>query len=422
MTEKRVVITGLGALTPIGNDVPSFWDNLLAGKSGAGPITHFDAANFKTQIACELKNFDVAEYLDRREARRIDPFCHYALVVADQAMRDAGIDFAADNNTVDRARSGVIWATGLGGIQTLEDQIEGYVNSGGVPRFSPFYIPRLLGDSSSGLIAMRYNIHGVNFNTTSACASANAALISARDSILLGKADLMIVGGSEASITPSIVGGFNSLKALSTYNEDPQHASRPFDAARDGFVIGEGAGALIVEEYEHARRRGAPIYAELAGGGMSADAYHATSTHPEGLGALLSMEAALCDAHMAAQELDYVNAHATATAAGDISELLALARLLGEHLSDVNISSTKSMTGHLLGAAGAIESIVCVLAIRDSVAPPTTNLTTIDPNVPAGANLTPNHKQTRKIDVAMNNSFGFGGHNATTLFRRVPDA
>ncbi len=421
MTRTRVVITGLGALTPIGNDVPSFWTNLVAGQSGAGPITCFDAAAFKTQIACELKDFDAGAYLERRELRRIDPFCHYALAAADEAVRDAGLDFFADATALDRNRTGVIWATGLAGIQTIEEQVTKYATSDGPPRFSAFYIPRLLPDTSSGLLAMRYGIHGVNYNTASACASTNTAIISALDAIRLGKADVIITGGSEASITPTILGGFSALTALSTRNDDPARASRPFDIDRDGFVIGEGAGALILEAYDHARARGARIYAEVLGGGMSADAYHATATHPEGAGAYLSMTAALQDADLPPEVIDYVNAHATSTPGGDMSELLALARLLGDRLPAVSISATKSMTGHLLGAAGAVESIACVRAITDGVIPPTINLDAIDPAAPAGVNLTPNVKIERPVHVAMNNSFGFGGHNATVVFGAVGD-
>lgn len=414
MQLKRVVVTGLGALTPIGNTVAAFWQNLLAGASGAGPITYFDASAHKTQFACELKNFDVEQFMDRRSARRIDRFTQYALAAVAEAVRDAGLDF----EQVDRNRTGVIWASALGGIETIEEQITSFAGSDGVPRFSPFFIPRLLADSSSGMIALEYGIHGVNFNAVSACASANSALISALDAIRLGRADIIISGGSEAGITPAIVGGFNALKALSTRNDDPTHASRPFDAGRDGFVMGEGAGALILEELEHARRRGAPIYAEFVGGAMSADAYHATSTHPEGVGALLSMRNALADAGLTPDAVDYVNAHATSTPAGDIGELFALRDLLGESLAQVNISATKSMTGHLLGAAGAVESIACLLAIRDGMVPPTTNTTVPDAEIPPDANLTFGAPVGRDVQVALNNSFGFGGHNATTVFRR----
>ncbi|MCB0045932.1 MAG: beta-ketoacyl-ACP synthase II [Caldilineaceae bacterium] len=416
MAHTRIVVTGLGALTPLGNDVATFWTNLLAGKSGAGLITAFDASQFKSRIACELKEFDPGDYLPRRELRRIDPFCHYAVAAADEAVAHAKLDFSPESDEIDRERVGVIWATGLAGLQTMEEQVTKFVEGDGTPRFSPFYIPRILPDTSAGLLAMRYNLYGINFNTTSACASANSAIICALDAMRLGKADMMIVGGSEAAVTPSSVGGFGALTALSTRNEEPTRASRPFDANRDGFVIGEGAGALVLETYEHAQKRGAPIYAEVLGGGMSADAYHATSSHPEGAGAYRSMGAALRDAGLEADAIDYVNAHATSTPAGDMSELLALARLLGDKLPGINISGTKSMTGHLLGAAGAIESVACVKAVTDDVVPPTINLETVDPAAPAGVNLTPHEKVERPVRVAVNNSFGFGGHNATVIF------
>ncbi len=391
-----------------------FWTNLLDGVSGAQPITYFDATEFKTRFACELKELDLEARLDRRQMRRMDRFCQYALVVVDEAIRQAGLDFDA----VNRDRVGVVWASALGGIETIEEQVGKYAVDGGVPRFSAFYIPKLLADASSGLIAMQYGIHGINYNTMSACASANTALISAFDAIRLGRADMIIAGGSEAGITPSIVGGFSALKALSTRNDDPQRASRPFDTDRDGFVIGEGAGALIVEEYEHARRRGATIYAELAGGAMSADAYHTTATHPEGAGALLSMRDALQDAGLTPVDVDYINAHATSTPAGDVSELYAVRDLLGEHLPNVNISGTKSMTGHLLGAAGAVESIICTLAVYHDLIPPTANTTVVDPEAPLGSDLTLGTCLHRTVNVALNNSFGFGGHNATAIFTK----
>ena len=418
MDLQRVVVTGLGALTPIGNTVDAFWANLQAGVSGAGPITYFDASAHKTQFACEVKDFDVEAFMDRRSARRIDRFTQYALAAVAEAVADAGLDF----DQLDRDRVGVIWGSALGGVDTFEEQVTAFATGEGGPRFSPFFIPRILADSSSGMIALEYGVHGVNFNAVSACASANSALISAFDSIRLGKADVIISGGSDAGITPAMVGGFNALKALSTRNDDPAHASRPFDTDRDGFVMGEGAGALILEELGHAQRRGAPVYAEFVGGAMSADAYHATSTHPEGVGALLSMRNALADAGLAVDAVDYVNAHATSTPAGDISELLALRDLLGDYLPRVNISATKSMTGHLLGAAGAVESIACILAVRDGVAPPTINVTTPDAEIPPGAQLTLGTAMARPVTVALNNSFGFGGHNATTVFRRYVGA
>ena len=414
MQLKRAVITGMGALTPIGNDLESYWHSLLAGRSGAGPIESFDASAFKSRFACALHKFDATDYLDKREVRRLDPFVQYALVVADEAVADARLDL----EKVDRDRVGVIWASALGGYQTIEEQIRGY-SPDEAPRFSPFYIPKVLIDASSGTIAMRLSVRGVNFNTVSACASANGALISALDNIRLGRADVVITGGSEAAITPSVVGGFSALKALSTRNDDPQAASRPFDVERDGVVIGEGAGALVIEELEHARRRGAPIYAELAGGGLSADAHHATAPHPQGLGAVLSMRRGLAEAGVDVEEIDYVNAHATSTPSGDIGEVFAIRQILGERLNQVNIGATKSMTGHLLGAAGAVEAIIAVMTIHTGMIPPTINTRTPDPALPQDVNLTLGEAVSRVVNVAVNNSFGFGGHNATTVFRKL---
>lgn len=417
MQLKRVVVTGLGALTPIGNSVADYWAAALRGISGAAPITHFDASRFKTQFACELKGFDPGDTLDRKELRRIDPFAQYALVVVDEALRDGAVDLARLN----RDRIGVLWASAVGGIMTLEEQIGSYVTGDGEPRFSAFFIPKMLVDSSSGLISMRHGLRGVNFNAVSACASSNAALVDAFNYIRLGKADMIISGGSEAAITPAMVGGFNAAKALSTRNDDPAHASRPFDVERDGFVIGEGAAALILEEYAHAIRRGARIYAEMVGGGISADAYHITAAHPEGEGAELSMRAALEDACLVAEDVDYINAHATSTPVGDISEIKAMQRLWHGALSRTAIGATKSMTGHLLGAAGAIEALTCALVIRHGVIPPSINTMTVDPAMPADANLVLGQPLTRPVTVAMSNSFGFGGHNATVIFRKVDD-
>jgi 3-oxoacyl-[acyl-carrier-protein] synthase II len=415
MQLKRVVITGLGALTPIGNSTEQFWKNALAGVSGAAPITRFDASKFKTQFACEVKNFDPTTVMDRKEIRRVDPFCHYAIAVVDEALRDSGLDLT----TANRDNIGVIWASALGGLTTTEEQLEEFIGGDHEPRFSPFYIPKMLLDASSGLIALRYGLRGVNYNTVSACASSNAALIDAFYQIRLGKADVIISGGSEAGITPSSVGGFNAAKALSTQNATPTTASRPFDVARDGFVIGEGAAALILEEYDHAVARGARIYVELVGGGISADAYHITAAHPEGAGADLSMRRALDDAHLTPAEVDYINPHATSTPVGDISEIKAMQRLWGEHLSHLHISATKSMTGHLLGAAGAIEALLCVLAIHHDLIPPTINTSALDPALPAAFNLVLDKPVARQINVAMSNSFGFGGHNATVIFRKA---
>ena len=417
MELKRVVITGLGALTPIGNTAPAYWANALQGISGAAPITRFDTARFKTQFACEVKGFDAANFLDRKELRRIDPFCQYALIAVDEALRDGEVDLAKLN----RDNIGVIWASAMGGMTTIEEQIEEYVVNGHDPRFSPFYIPKMLLDASSGLIALRHGLRGVNYNTVSACASSNAALIDAFYQIRLGKADIIISGGSEAAITPSSVGGFNAAKALSTQNDAPAQASRPFDVARDGFVIGEGAAALLLEEYEHAVRRGAKIYAEMVGGGISADAYHITAAHPEGAGADLSMRRALDDAGLTPGEVDYINPHATSTPVGDISEIKAMQRLWGEDLLRLQIGATKSMTGHLLGAAGAIEALTCVLAIHHSLIPPTINTRDLDPALPAGVRLGLGEPVARRVDVAMSNSFGFGGHNATVIFKKVAE-
>lgn len=415
MELKRVVVTGVGALTPLGNTVETTWRNLLDGVSGAAPITRFDTTNFKTQFACEVKGFDPSDYLDKKEARRSDRFTQYALATVGEALRDASIVPDQFNTT----RIGVIWASALGGIETTEEQLLKYYQDGGNPRFSPLFIPKMLVDASSGAISLHYRLRGVNYNTVSACASTNHALIDAFYQLRLGKADIIVSGGSEAAITPSSVGGFNSAQALSTRNEDPQHASRPFDATRDGFVLGEGSCALILEEYEHAVRRGAKIYAEMVGGGSSADAYHATAAHPEGDGAYLSMRSALEDAHLTPADIDYINPHATSTPVGDLSELKAMQRLLGDHLDRVQISATKSMTGHLLGAAGAVEALIAVLAICHDLIPPTINTTQLDPAVPAELQLTLGAKAQRTVNVAMSNSFGFGGHNSTVIFQKL---
>lgn len=415
MTLKRVVVTGMGALTPVGNTLAESWHNLLAGASGAAPITRFDATPFKSQFACEVKNFDPADHMDRKEVRRTDRFSHYALAVCGEAIADAALDLA----NVDTTRVGVIWASAMGGLETTEEQLLKYSADPTNPRFSPLFIPKMLLDASSGIISMRFGLQGVNHNTVSACASSNAALIDAFNFIRLGKADAIVSGGSEAAVTPSSIGGFSAAKALSERNDDPATASRPFDVARDGFVLGEGAAALILEEYEHAVNRGATIYAELVGGGSSGDAYHATAAHPEGDGALRSMVAALEDAGLRAEQVDYVNPHATSTPVGDVSEMKAMQRLFGDHLATVQISATKSMTGHLLGAAGAIEAVIAVMAIHDGKIPPTINTTEIDEMVPAGVNLTLEQAAERPIRVAMSNSFGFGGHNSTVIFQNV---
>lgn len=412
---KRVVVTGMGALSPVGNDLRSSWSNLLQGQSGAAPITRFDASPFKTQFACEVKGFEPTDYLDRKEVRRTDRFSQYALVVCAEALKDAGLDL---ENT-DSTRVGVIWASAIGGLETIEEQLKKYDEAPDNPRFSPLYIPKMLLDASSGVISMHFGLRGINHNTVSACASSNAALIDALYHIRLGKAAVIVCGGSEAAITPSSLGGFGSAQALSARNDEPTTASRPFDVARDGFVIGEGAAALILEEYEHAVQRGAQIYAELIGGGSAGDAYHATAAHPEGDGALRSMLAALDDAGLTATQVDYINPHATSTPVGDVSELKAMQRLWGDELTKVQISATKSMTGHLLGAAGAIEAVIAVMAIKTGKIPPTINTTQLDPLVPTDLQLTLGCHAERAINVAMSNSFGFGGHNSTVIFQRV---
>jgi 3-oxoacyl-[acyl-carrier-protein] synthase II len=417
MQLKRVVVTGLGALSPIGNNVPDFWQNLCAGVSGAGPITHFDTTYFKTKLACELKGFDAFSFLDRKEGRKMDPYSHYALAAADEALTDSGL-LTGD---VNKQRVGVIWSSGIGGMLTFQEEVLGYAANNRQPRFNPFFIPKMVANMASGLISMRHGLMGVNYAPLSACASSSHALIDAFMYIRLGKADAVVSGGSEAGITEASMGGFVAMKALSERNDDPQTASRPFDAGRDGFVMGEGAAALILEEYEHAKARGAKIYAELVGTGATADAYHMTATHPEGLGARLAMQEALHEAGLTPADVDYLNAHATSTPVGDVSEAQAVTRVFGEAPEHLHISATKSMTGHLLGAAGAIESVASVLAIRDGIIPPTINLQNRDEKIPAGLNLTPNTAVRKPVNVAMSNTFGFGGHNATVVFRRVEE-
>lgn len=411
---KRVVITGMGSLTPIGNNLQDFWQNLIMGKSGCDQITRFDTEKFKTRFACELKNFDVLQHLDRKEARKMDPFCQYALVAVEEAVKDGSIDFSQLNIN----RIGVIWASGNGGIGTFEEQVVEFCEGDGTPRYNPFFIPKILCDTSSGLISIKYGLRGINYNTISACASSTTALIDAFNYIKWGKADMIISGGSEAPITRASIAGFNAMKALSTRNDDPATASRPFDVDRDGFVMGEGAGALVLEEYEHARSRGAKIYAEVVGGGMSADAYHMTATHPEGIGALLGMESALEDAGIKAMDIDYINMHATSTGLGDLSELKAVTKLFGTENGALNISATKSMTGHLLGAAGAIEAVASALAIKHGIIPPTINVENIDPEINTQIDLTIGEKQNKSIQYALSNTFGFGGHNASIILKK----
>ncbi len=410
---KRVVVTGIGALTPIGNNLNEFWTNLKNGVSGAGPITKFDTSNFKAKFACELKNFDSKNYFDVKEIRKYDPFSQYALIAVAEAVEHGKIDF----ETLNRDRIGVIWGSGNGGIQTFQDQMKEYCEGDGIPRFTPYFIPRILVDIASGIISIKYGLRGVNFCPVSACATSNTAMIEAFNYVKWGKADMIITGGSEAAITESAIGGFSSAKALSTRNDSPETASRPFDVTRDGFVMGEGAGAIIVEEYEHAIKRGATIYGEIVGGGMAADAYHLTGTHPEGDGAVLGMNEALREAGISADEIDHINMHATSTSLGDNSELIAAKRVFGAR-SSLAVSATKSMTGHLLGAAGAIEGIACLMALQENTVPPTINTTEIEPEF---ANLFtfPLGKSVEKgMTYAMSNTFGFGGHIASIVFKK----
>lgn len=404
----------MGALTPIGNNVPDFWNNMKAGKSGAAPITKFDTSKFKTTFACEVKGYNPADHFDVKEIRKYDPFSQYALVAVREAVADAGINFEELN----RDRIGVIWGSGNGGIQTFQDQMKEYCAGDGTPRFTPFFIPRILVDIASGIISMEYGLRGINYCAVSACATSNTAMIDAFNYIKWGKANMIITGGSEAAVNEAAIGGFSSAQALSKRNDSYETASRPFDVTRDGFVMGEGAGAIILEEYEHAIARGAKIYAEVVGGGMAADAYHLTGTHPEGDGAVLGMEEALRDAEITPDQIDYVNMHATSTPQGDNSELIALRRVFGEK-SDLSVSGTKSMTGHLLGAAGAVEAISCILAIRDSVVPPTINTTEIEPEFKDLYDFPLGKGKAKEINYAMSNTFGFGGHIATVIFKKI---
>ena len=414
MELKRVVVTGLGAITPIGNNVQEFWDNLIKGVSGANLITRFDTEKFKTKFACEVKNFDPATYFDRKELRKLDPYAQFAMYAADQAMADSGLNAEnADLNEV-----GVIWASGIGGIETFMNEMKGYMLGDTIPRFSPFFIPKMISDIASGLISMKYGLRGPNYATVSACASSTNALIDALFLIRMGKATAILTGGSEAAINEPGLGGFSSMQAISSNNENYLTASRPFDKDRDGFVMGEGGAAIMLEEYESAKSRGAKIYAEIIGGGLSADAHHLTAPHPEGLGAELVMKRALKDANIAPEEVDYVNVHGTATPLGDISETKAIKAVFGEHAYKLNISSTKSMTGHLLGAAGAIEAMASIMATIHDVVPPTINLENLDPEIDPKLNLTPNKAQKRTVNVALSNTFGFGGHNTSVIFRK----
>ena len=421
MELKRVVITGLGAITPIGNTVPDFWDNLVAGVSGAGPITHFDASKFKTQFACEVKGFNPAKFLDRKESRKMDLYCQYAMVAAQEAVGDSKLDLEKE----DLNKIGVILGVGIGGIRTFEEEVGGYEhtkdNIG--PKFNPFFIPKMIADIASGQISIKYGFHGPNFTTCSACASSSNAIADAFNYLRLGKANIIVTGGAEAAVSVAGVGGFNAMHALSTRNDDPTRASRPFSASRDGFVMGEGAGCLILEELEHAKARGAKIYAELVGVGASADAYHLTASHPEGLGAKLVMQSALEDAGMKAEDIDYINVHGTSTPVGDISEVKAIKEVFGDHAYELNISSTKSMTGHLLGATGAVEAIVCTLTVANDIIPPTINHEEDDKdeNIDYNLNFTFNVAQKRTVRAALSNTFGFGGHNACLIIKKYAE-
>lgn len=417
MELKRVVVTGLGALTPIGNTVPEYWDGLLNGVSGAAPITRFDASKFRTHFACEVKNFNPEDFMDRKDARKMDPFVHYALASTDEAVKDAALDF----DKLDTNRIGVIWGSGIGGLKTFLDEVTNFATGDGSPRFNPFFIPKMILDIAPGHISIKYGLHGPNFSTVSACASSTNALIDSLLYLRSGYADVIITGGSEAIINEAGIGGFTAMHALSTRNEDPATASRPFDKDRDGFVAGEGSGTIILETLEHAKARGAKIYAELVGGGMSADANHITAPHPEGLGARLVMTNALKDAGLSTDDIDYINVHGTSTPLGDYSESKAIVDLFGEHAYELNISSTKSMTGHLLGAAGVVESIASILAIKNGVIPPTINHFIDDPTLDNRLKFTFNQAQKREVKYALSNTFGFGGHNASVVFKKYEE-
>ena len=415
MKPRRVVITGLGALTPIGNTLPDYWEGLLSGVSGAAPITHFDASKFKTKFACELKGFDPLNFMDRKEVRKCDRFAQYALVATDEAIQDAGLDFDKE----DKDRIGVIWGAGIGGLETFQNEVLNFASGDGSPRFNPFFIPKMISDIAPGLISMKHGLRGPNFATVSACASSSNAMIDSLNYIRMGFADIIVSGGSEAAVTIAGIGGFNAMHALSTRNDDPKTASRPFDKDRDGFVLGEGAGALILEEYGHAISRGAKIYAELAGGGLSADAHHMTAPHPEGVGAKKVMVNCLKDADINPEDVDAINMHGTSTPLGDIAETNAVKAVFKDHTYNININSTKSMTGHLLGAAGAIEAIASIMAIKHDIVPPTINHQTADDQLDPKINFTLRQAQKRKVNVALSNTFGFGGHNACVIFKKI---
>ncbi len=417
MELKRVVVTGLGALTPIGNNLSEYWEGLKSGKSGSAPITYFDTERFKTKFACELKNFNSLDHFDRKEARKLDRFAQYALVASDEAIADAGFN----QDTLDKFRVGVIWGAGIGGLETFQDEMISYGEGDGTPRFNPFFIPKMIADIAPGNISIKHGFMGPNYATVSACASSANAIIDALNYIRLGHCDVIVTGGSEAAVAIAGMGGFNAMHALSTLNESPETASRPFDATRDGFVLGEGAGALVLEEYEHAKARGAKIYAEVVGGGLSSDAYHMTAPHPEGLGVERVMLNCLRDAGITPEQVDAINTHGTSTPLGDVAELKAIVNVFGDHAPNININSTKSMTGHLLGAAGAVEAIASILAMNHSLVPPTINHTTVDENIDPRLNLTLNKAQEREITYAMSNTFGFGGHNACVLLKKYTE-
>lgn len=415
MELKRVVVTGLGALTPIGNTKDEYWNALVSGKSGAAAVTHFDASKFKTQFACEIKNFEVTDFIDRKLARKMDKFSQYAMVATDEAILDSKLDLDA----VNKYRVGVIWGAGIGGLETFQEEVLNFAAGDGSPRFNPFFIPKMIADIAPGNISIKYGFMGPNYTTVSACASSANSMIDALNTIRLGHCDVIITGGSEAAVTIAGMGGFNAMHAMSTRNESPETASRPFDANRDGFVLGEGAGSIVLEEYEHAKARGAKIYAEVLGGGLSSDAYHMTAPHPDGIGVVAVMKNCLENAGLKPEDVEHINTHGTSTPLGDVAELKAISEVFGEHAKNININSTKSMTGHLLGAAGAIEAIASILALENSIIPPTINHETADENIDPSLNLTLNKAQKRDIKVAMSNTFGFGGHNACVAFKKL---
>ena len=415
MELKRVVVTGIGALTPIGNNIEEYWNALVSGKNGCAPITYFDTEKFKTKFACELKNFDPLDYFDRKEARKLDRFAQYAIVASDEAIKDSGIEL----DTIDKYRVGVIWGAGIGGLETFQNEVINFAEGDGTPRFNPFFIPKMIADIAPGNISIRHGFMGANYTTVSACASAANAMFDALNNIRLGYSDIIISGGSEAAITQAGMGGFNAMHALSTRNESPETASRPFDSTRDGFVLGEGAGALVLEEYEHAKARGAKIYAEFIGGGLSSDAYHMTAPHPDGIGVVAVMKNCLKNAGLKPEDVEAINTHGTSTSLGDVAELKAIGKVFGDHAKNININSTKSMTGHLLGAAGAIEAISAILSMKHGIVPPTINHENFDENIDPELNLTLNKAQKRDVKVVMSNTFGFGGHNACVVFKKL---